>query len=173
MINHIASCGSRSADIAALRQNRAKKTDATPEGSSDATVQKGKAHQHQHVPPGLARAAENIASNALKKIDADTSGDISKEELSSALSKRADRVKADELFTAFDTDTSGSISQTELQDALKKYFYSKVGVTYEPPAPITPPATEEPGTTTPPTDTTGEVTGSEPASEVESFTAVA
>jgi hypothetical protein len=171
MINHVVSSGVRAADVAALRQNHAKKTHA--ESSTDASAKKGRAHQHQHIPPGLARAAENIASKILKTTDADASGDISKEELSSVLSKRADRVNSDDLFTAFDTDTSGSISQTELQDALKKYFYSKVGVTYEPPAPPVPPATEEPDTTTPPTETTGEGTGAEPTPEVESFTAVA
>ena len=64
MINNVGSSGIHTADIT-LRQNRAKKTDP----GQDATVETGKtqkpahpAHPHGHIPPGLARAAEKIAS---------------------------------------------------------------------------------------------------------------
>lgn len=142
MIDSVGSCGDRAEQVAAFRQNRAKQTDAEQDSSGSAAAQHGRAHQHQHRPPGLARAAENIANKIFASADSDDSGGISKEELSSALSKRADRINSDDIFTALDTNTDGSVSQAELQDALKKYFYSKVGVTYQPPAPPTPPATE-------------------------------
>lgn len=171
MINSVGSCADRAEQIAAFRQNRAKQIDAGQDTSSSAVAQHGHAHQNQHRPPGLARAAENIANKIFASADADGSSGISKEELSSALSKRADRINSDDLFTALDTDTDGSVSQTELQDALKKFFYSKVGVTYQPPAPPTPPATE-PDWTTPSAGTTG--SGDSTTSVPDpSFTAVA
>ena len=65
MITNIASTGVHAADIATLRQNRARKT----EPAQDTTVETGTtqkpahpAHPHGHIPPGLARAAEKIAS---------------------------------------------------------------------------------------------------------------
>ena len=171
MINSVGSCGDRAEQVAAYRQNRAKQTDAGQDSSGSAVTQHGRAHQHQHRPPGLARAAENIANKIFASADADGSGGISNEELSSALSKRADRINSGDLFTALDTDSSGSVSQTELQDALKKYFYSKVGVAYQPPAPPTPPATE-PDPTLPAGGATGSGDSIAPVPDP-SFTAVA
>ena len=171
MINSVGSCGDRAEQVAALRQNRAKQTDAGQESSGSAVAQHGRAHQHQHRPPGLARAAENIANKIFASADADGTGGISKDELSSALSKRADRINSDDLFSALDANTDGSVSQTELQDALKKYFYSKVGVTYQPPAPPTTPATEtDPTAPSASTTGSGDSTASVPDA---SFTAVA
>jgi hypothetical protein len=174
MINSIGSCGVHAADIAALRRNSGKKAAATQGGSveTDATGASG-AHKHQHRPPGLARAAENAASKIFNSADADGSGGISQEELTSALSKHADRINADDLFKALDSDGDGSVSKTELQDALKKFFYSKVGVTYQPQPPVTTDPPTQPEPTTPPTDTTSGDQTTLPVSTDTSFTAVA
>ena len=90
MINSIASTGVHAADIAALSQNRAKKA----EPAQDTTVETAQApkpahpaHPKGHIPPGLARAAENIASKIFSRADADASGTVTQEELSAVHSR--------------------------------------------------------------------------------------
>jgi hypothetical protein len=134
MINNIASRGVHAADIALSRRHCDKKADTT-QPATDGTEAAAPKHKHDHRPPGLARAAENIGSKLFKDADADSSGGISKEELSAAISKHESRISADDLFKELDTDTDGSVGQTELTDALKKYFYAKVDVAYQPVVP--------------------------------------
>ena len=149
MINNIASCGVHAADIAAIRQNCSKKASATEETT---TREKPK-----HVPPGLARAAEKIAAKTFARADADGNGSVTQEELSAIHSKHAQTLAASELFQSTTTTTetastesevapettttTSGISVEQFTEALKKYFYAKVGVTYETPAP---PTTEQP-----------------------------
>lgn len=101
MINSIASNGSRAADIAALWQNRAKKA----EPAQDTTVETGKtsnpahpAHPQGHIPPGLARAAENIAAKIFSRADTDASGTVTQEELSAVHSRHARTLASSDLF---------------------------------------------------------------------------
>ena len=101
MINHITSNGTRAADIVALGQNRAKKA----EPAQDTTVETSKTskpahptHPKGHIPPGLARAAENIASKIFSRADADASGTVTQEELSAVHSKHARVLAASDLF---------------------------------------------------------------------------
>lgn len=109
MINSIVSSGVHAADVAALRQNRAKKT----EPGQDTTVQTGKteksahpAHPHGHVPPGLARAAERIASKIFSRADADASGTITQQELSAVHSRHARVLASSDLFKTTTQTTS-------------------------------------------------------------------
>jgi hypothetical protein len=149
MINNIASCGVHAAEVAALRQNRSKKTAA----SEDTTVPT--AEKPKHVPPGLARAAEKIGAKMFARADADGNGSVTQEELSAVHSKHAQTLAASDLFQATTTETASTetdenveptaavtgVTSEQLTEALKKYLYAKVGVIYETP---TPPATEQP-----------------------------
>lgn len=101
MINNITSTRVHAADIAALGQNRAKKA----EPAQDTTVETGKtpkpahpAHPKGHIPPGLARAAENIASKIFSRADADASGTVTQEELSAVHSRHARALASSDLF---------------------------------------------------------------------------
>jgi hypothetical protein len=147
MINNIASCGVHAADVAALRQNRAKKSPAAEE-----TTLSGKP---THVPPGLAKAAEKIAAKTFERADADGNGSVTQEELSAVHSKHAQTLAASDLFQSTTTETASTegeespettttasgISAEQFTEALKKYFYAKVGVIYET---RVAPATEQP-----------------------------
>ena len=108
MINTIASTRDRAADIAALRENRAKKT----EPAKDTTVETGEtpkpshpAHPHGHVPPGLQRAAENIASKIFARADADASGTVTLQELSAVHSIHARTLASSDLFQTAPAET--------------------------------------------------------------------
>jgi hypothetical protein len=103
MINHTTTIGVRAADIAALSQNRSKKAEPAP----DTTVQTGQtskpahpSHPKGHIPPGLARAAESIASRIFSRADADASGTVTQEELSAVHSKHARILAVSDLFPA-------------------------------------------------------------------------
>ncbi len=102
MINHTTSIGVRAADIAALSQNRSKKAEPAP----DTTVETGPTsksahpvHARGHTPPGLARAADNIASKIFSRADADASGTVTQQELSAVHSKHARILAASDLFS--------------------------------------------------------------------------
>jgi len=113
MINNIASSGVHTADIA-LRQNRAKKT----EPAQDATVQAGKTrkshptHPHGHVPSGLARAAEKIASKIFSRADADASGTVTQQELSAVHSRHAQTLASSDLFKTTTETTNETTPET-------------------------------------------------------------
>jgi hypothetical protein len=101
MINNIRSTGVHAANIAASGQHRAKKA----EPAQDTTVETGKtpkpahpAHPKGHIPPGLARAAENIASKIFSRADADASGTVTQEELSAVHSRHARTLASSDLF---------------------------------------------------------------------------
>jgi len=137
MINSISSCGTRAANIASLRQNRSAKG-ANAEVTTSAAA--SPAHHRSHIPPGLARAAERIASNSFKRSDTNVSGTVTKEELSAIHSRHAKAIISSDLFGAgtsapegtADTPTQGGLTEAQLKDALTKFFYAKVGVTYPP-----------------------------------------
>ena len=108
MINNIALSGVHTADIAALRQNRAKKT----EPAQDTTVETGEtqkpAHPAQpqgHIPPGLARAAEKIASKIFSRADVDGDGIVTQQELSAVHSIHARTLASSDLFQTATTET--------------------------------------------------------------------
>jgi hypothetical protein len=101
MITHITSTGVHTADVAALGQNRAKKA----ETAQNTTIETGKmpksahpAHPKGHIPPGLARAAEKIASKIFSRADADASGTVTQEELSAVHSRHARTLASSDLF---------------------------------------------------------------------------
>jgi hypothetical protein len=101
MINNVASTRLSAQDIADLRESRAKKT----EPAKDTAVETGEAQKpshpaqpHGHVPPGLQRAAEKIASKIFARADADASGTVTLQELSLVHSKHARTLAASELF---------------------------------------------------------------------------
>jgi hypothetical protein len=103
MINNVTSNAVRAADIATLSQNRAKKT----EPAQDTTVETSNTskpahpvHPKGHIPPGLARAADNIASKIFSRADADASGTVTQEELSAVHSKHARVLASSDLFQA-------------------------------------------------------------------------
>ena len=103
MINHITSNGVRAADIAALTQNRAKKAEPAQDTAVEAVKTAKPAHPVHpkgHTPPGLARAAENIASKIFSRADADDSGTVTQEELSAVHSKHARVLASSDLFQA-------------------------------------------------------------------------
>jgi hypothetical protein len=122
MITNIASTGVPPADIAALRQNRAKKT----EPAQDTTVETGKtqkpahpAHPKGHIPPGLERAAENIAAKIFARADVDGSGSVTKEELSAIHSRHARTLAASDLFqSAADAATSAPVETPADSEAI-------------------------------------------------------
>src|SRR6185369_11694236 len=96
MINSISSCGAHASDIAALRQNRAAKA-PNSEGTTSAS---SPPHHNGHTPPGLARAAERIASKIFERADADRSGTVTQEELSTVHSRHAKTLLSGDLFGA-------------------------------------------------------------------------
>jgi hypothetical protein len=200
MINNAASSGVHLANIAALRQNRAKKT----EPSQDPAVETAKtqraahpAHPHGHIPPGLARAAEKIASKIFARADADASGTVTQQELSAVHSRHARTLASSDLFKGTTTqtptdsapattiETEGEtteapietpaqvgITETQLKEALTKFFHAKVGATYTPPPP---PTTEQPDPTAPADPTAPSIVDSVPEESAsnQAFTMVA
>ena len=111
MISNIRPNGGQAVDFAAVRQSRAKKTDAAPENSVEnakADKPEHRAHPHGHVPPGLARAAEKIASKIFSRADADGSGTVTQEELSAVHSKHARMLSSSDLFSKTSTEAPGS-----------------------------------------------------------------
>src|SRR5262245_51618277 len=102
MINHLAPRGVHAADIALTRRSCGKKADTTAPATNGTETVAPK-HKHEHRPPGLARAAENIGSKIFKNADADSSGGISQEELTAAISKHQGRINSEDLFKAIDT----------------------------------------------------------------------
>ena len=108
MIHNVASSGVHAADITALRQHRVKKTESV----QDATIESGKtrkpsypAHPHGHIPPGLARAAEKIASKIFARADADGNGTVTQQELSAVHSRHARTLASSDLFQTNSTET--------------------------------------------------------------------
>jgi hypothetical protein len=204
MIDNVAASGVHAANLSALRQNRAKKTAPAPDAVETAKAQKPAhpAHPHGHIPPGLARAADKIASKIFSRADTDASGTVTQQELSAVHSKHARNLAASDLFqaaqppadsstetntttnvetgatsdtpaeTTTETPAPAGVTEAQLKEALTKFFYAKVGITYAPPAP---PATEAPDPTAPTDTTTPPVV--DPTSEEEAsnqnFTAVA
>jgi hypothetical protein len=116
MINNIASSGVHAADLATLRPNRAKKT----EPAQNAAVETGKtqkpahpAHPHGHIPPGLARAAERIASKIFARADADANGTVTQQELSALHSKHARTLASSDLFQTTTPQTTSTETPTD------------------------------------------------------------
>jgi hypothetical protein len=197
MISHIASTYGQAANIAALRQNRVQKTESAQDATVE-TVSKQKAahpaHPHGHIPPGLARAAEKIASKIFARADADDNGLVTRQELSAVHSRHARTLASSDLFqttttqtpseaatattdTPTDTTTESTtetptqvgITEAQLKEALTKFFYAKVGATYTPPTTEQPAPSASTNTTTPPViDSISNGTASNPT-----FTAVA
>jgi hypothetical protein len=113
MINTVASTRVNAADIAALRENRAKKTEPAKDTTGNTgETQKAShpAHPNGHVPPGLQRAAEKIASKIFERADANASGTVTLEELSSVHSVHARRLASSDLFQAATIETPPAIA---------------------------------------------------------------
>ena len=115
MISNIGSSGVHTTGITALRQNRAKKT----EPAQGTTVETGKtqkpvhpAHPHGHIPPGLARAAEKIASKIFARADADANGIVTQQELSAVHSKHARTLASSDLFQTTTETPADAIAET-------------------------------------------------------------
>ena len=113
MIHQIASSGVHAADIGAFRKNRAKKT----ETAQDTVVETAKAQKpahpvrpHGHIPPGLARASEKIASRIFARADADGNGTVTRNELSAVHSKHARTLASSDLFQATVTEKPADIT---------------------------------------------------------------
>ena len=102
MINSITSSGPRAANIV-LGQNCAKKAEPAQVASVE-TTGTGKpaqaANRRGHVPPGLARAAENIAAKIFSRADADGNGMVTQEELGAVHSRHARMLAASDVFQA-------------------------------------------------------------------------
>jgi hypothetical protein len=101
MINHIASHRDHAADVAAMREMRSKKTESAHAAASEtleASTTDRPAHPEGHVPPGLERAAENIASKIFARADADASGTVTLEELGVLHSRHARTLASSDLF---------------------------------------------------------------------------
>lgn len=94
---------------------------AIDEGEDKVAFEAMVKHGHHHH--GGAPDPTKLAETLFKKADADSSGSITKDELTQALSSKNDKSsKIDDLFKAADTDGDGSISQSDLETALKKMF---------------------------------------------------
>jgi hypothetical protein len=120
MINNIVSTGVHAVDIAALRQNRAKKTEPAQDTSVEtAKTQKPAhpAHPRGHIPPGLARAAENIASKIFARADADANGTVTLQELSAVHSKHARILASSDLFQTATVETPADAATTTTIEA--------------------------------------------------------
>lgn len=108
MSNTIASTRDRAADIAALRESRAKKTEPVTDAAVETGESQKSAHPAQpngHVPPGLARAAEKIASKIFARADADASGTVTLQELSAVHSMHARTIASSDLFQITPVET--------------------------------------------------------------------
>jgi len=199
MINSIALNGFPSANIAAVRQNRPKQTDPAQDASPRTDKTQKPAHPpqpHGHIPPGLARAAEKIASKIFSRADANADGTVTQQELSALHSRHARALASSDLFqtttaekssdnaspitnttsdaisgSTTETPTGTGVSESQLKEALTELFSARIGVTYTPPQP----SPSDPSTPTEPGDTTTSSVNSIPgeSGSDQPFTAVA
>jgi hypothetical protein len=101
MIDRIGFKGVHAEPKAALRQQRAQETERAQESSAKTGKVPGhSAHSQGQVPPGLARAAEKIASKIFARADTDANGTVTREELSSVHSRHARILASSDLFEA-------------------------------------------------------------------------
>lgn len=99
------------------------RVDTNNDGAIDATEDKAafaamRHHHHGHGAPDPAKLAAKVFGN----VDTDSSGGISKDELTTALAKVDPSLNADDVIKMLDTNSDGAITQTELSDSLKKMF---------------------------------------------------
>jgi Ca2+-binding EF-hand superfamily protein len=106
------------------------KADTNLDGAIDAAEDKAAFEGSASVPPTSAPPttpppppnATEIAATIFEKVDGDTSGGISQDELTAALQKGGSDASAEDLFKLVDTDADGLITQTELETTLKNLF---------------------------------------------------
>jgi hypothetical protein len=112
MINSIGSPRSHLAEFGALQNQRTKRAVPAEETTAE-PVESPKAahptHPQGHIPPGLARAAEKIASKVFARADADESGTVTLQELSALHSKHARTLASSELFRSSTAGTPPNV----------------------------------------------------------------
>jgi Ca2+-binding EF-hand superfamily protein len=112
--------------------------DANQDGAIDATESKtafASANSVRPATPPPGPDASQIAARIFEKVDGDTSGGISQEELTTALQKGASDANAEDLFKLVDRDADGLITQSELEETLKIMFELMKGEISDEPAP--------------------------------------
>ena len=100
---------------------------------SEQTAAASHAHGHHHHGGGGAQAVSKLADELFSAADSYGDGNITSDELTSALSNTDSQGKADDLLKAFDADGDGSITKAELISTLQSIFPGAQGRAHNPP----------------------------------------